>query len=106
MKFVAVFVSVFGWGFCFGQGIRFQLYRTGPCTTIEQLDTAYSLFKAPYSIDTGFFPKKGIVYLPHVGKYRIYFADGPFADTTIDIKDTGSFVFRYKEPDVALYGGG
>jgi antitoxin component YwqK of YwqJK toxin-antitoxin module len=105
MKFVAVFVSIFGWGVCFGQGVRFKLYRTGPCTTIEQLDTAYSLYKVPY-LDTGFFPKQGIVYLPHVGKYRIYFVEGPFTDTTVDIRDTGLFVFRYTEPDFALYSGG
>jgi antitoxin component YwqK of YwqJK toxin-antitoxin module len=106
MKYLTVLVFVFSWAFCFGQGVRFQLYRTGPCTTVEQLDTAYSLFKAPYRFDTGVFPKKGIVYLPGIGKYRIYFMEGPFADTTIDIRDTGLFVFRYREPDFALYSGG
>ncbi|HZY39584.1 MAG TPA: hypothetical protein VFE53_23170 [Mucilaginibacter sp.] len=106
MRFFAVLILVLGSSLSFGQSIRFQLYRTGPCSAKDQLDTAYSLYKAPFSIDTSFLPKKGIVYLPGIGKYKIYFDDGPIVDTTIDIRDTGLFVFRYAEPFVGLYPGG
>ena len=96
---ILLFTGVF---VCSGQGVRFQFYRTKACTTIEKLDTAYSLYKIPGSIDTDYFPKNGTVYLPGPGRYKIAMI-GPLLDTVFNIRDTGLFVFRYTEPDHGLY---
>jgi len=106
MKYVSVSVLVFGWSLCFGQGVRFQLYRTGPCTTVEKLYTGYYL-ESTDETDTSFYPKNGITYLPGKGRYRIIFEPfyGPLANY-INIKDTGLTVYKYREPDVGRYEGG
>lgn len=87
------------------QGVRFQFYRTKACSTIEKLDTSYSLYKTRGSTDGNYYPKAGTVYLPGKGQYGI-FADGPHIDTIFNIRDTGLFVFRFKEPDHGLLNTG
>jgi len=87
--------------FCMGQSVRFQFYRIKACATVEKLDTDYSLYKIPGSLDTDYEPKNGITHLPGPGKYGIS-AWGPRIDTVFNIKDTGLFVFRFKEPDHGL----
>jgi len=87
--------------FCTGQGIRFQFYRTKACSTVEKLDTSYSLWKIS-DINSNYQPKAGTVYLPGPGSYGIW-AEGPSLDTIFDIRDTGLIVFRFKEPDHGLY---
>jgi len=84
------------------QSVRFQFYRTKACTIIEKLDTVYSLYKIPGSVHTDYFPKKGTVYLPGPGTYKIV-TRGPLLDTVFNIRDTGLFIFRYREPDHGLY---
>src|ERR1700733_12894284 len=109
MKYLALFVSLFGWGLCFGQGVRFQLYRTSPCSTIEKLDSGYYLENSADETDTSFFPKNGITYLPGKGRYKIFFEPfyGPLPDSPyVNIKDTGLTVYKYREPDVGRYQGG
>jgi antitoxin component YwqK of YwqJK toxin-antitoxin module len=89
--------------FCSAQTIRFQFYRTKACSVVEKLDTNYSLtLLSPSLKDSSYKPKNGTVYLPRPGQYTIYF-EGPVLDTAFDIRDTGLFVFRYKEPDHGLY---
>ncbi len=102
IKHIAFILLVLSSIVCSGQGVRFQFYRTKACSTIEQLDTAYSLFKIPRVFDTSYTPKAGTVYLPVPGRYGI-FSNGPLIDTVLDICDTGFFVFRFKEPDHGLY---
>lgn len=99
---ILLFTGVF---VCSGQGVRFQFYRTRACTALQKLDTAYSLYKVSGSIDTDYFPKKGTVYLPGPGRYKIAMI-GPLLDTVFNIRDTGLFVFRYAEPDHGLYNTG
>jgi len=98
VKYILIFLSCVVTNFCSGQTIRFKLYRTKACTTEEKLDSNYSLYKISGNLDTGYSPKGGIVYLPNLGKYRIW-ALGPLIDTVFNIRDTGLFVFRFKEPD-------
>jgi antitoxin component YwqK of YwqJK toxin-antitoxin module len=57
-------------------------------------------------MDTAFFPNAGITYLPGKGNYSLEFPWGPYPDTLITIRDTGLFVFKYKEPKIGLYSGG
>ena len=89
----------------FAQGVRFQFYRTKACTTIEELDTAYSLNEFTGEVFKEYLPKNGTVYLPKTGVYSI-FSYGPLLDTLFNIRDTGLFVFRFKEPDHGLYNTG
>ncbi|GEM_PF-1789963 len=103
--FFLLLFFIFTCNCCFCQGVRFQLYRTKACTVAEQLDTNYTMHKMPLSIDTDYFVKKGTVHLPGPGQYRIDFNDGFYLDTTIEIRDTGLFIFRVKEPDFGLYDG-
>jgi antitoxin component YwqK of YwqJK toxin-antitoxin module len=105
LRYIA-FISLFaGPSLCSAQRVRFQFYRTRACTTVEKLDTDYALYKIPGSLDSDYSPKKGSVYLPKPGRYGISFVNGPLVllDTVFDIRDTGLFVFRYKEPDHGLY---
>lgn len=102
IKYFSLFVLVIASTLCHGQSVRFQFYRTKACSSVEKLDTAYSLYKIPGSLDTDYLPKKGVVYLPGKGRYGIA-ARGPLFDTVFNIRDTGLFVFRLKEPDHGLY---
>jgi antitoxin component YwqK of YwqJK toxin-antitoxin module len=106
MRYFPAAIFLFLGTVCFGQSVRFKLYQTGSCSPKERLDTAYALYKAPFSSDTAFIPKKGIADLPGIGKYRIYLHNGHVVDTTIDIRDTGLFILRYREPDIGRYPGG
>ena len=106
MKNIVFFLFLFTCKFCVGQVVRFQLYTTAPCSIIEHLDTAYSLYKITNTGITDYFAKKGIVNLTDTGKYGINLEDGPYIDTLIEISDTGLFVFKYKEPKIGLYNGG
>ncbi|MEP6613921.1 MAG: hypothetical protein ABJA76_18590 [Mucilaginibacter sp.] len=102
LKHIALIPLFTGVFYCSAQSVRFQFYRTKACTIIEKLDTAYSLYKIPGSIDTDYFPKKGTCYLPGPGRYKISII-GPLLDTVFNIRDTGLFIFKYTEPDHGLY---
>lgn len=102
IKHIALILVLTRAGICYGQTVRFQLYRTKACSAIEKLDTAYSLYKIPGSVDTDYVPKKGVVFLPGPGRYGIS-ALGSLLHTVFDVCDTGLYIFRYKEPDHGLY---
>jgi hypothetical protein len=78
------------------------LYRTKACSTVEKLDSTYALYKIGAKLDADYVPKSGIVHLPGPGRYGV-FASGPIIDTVFDIRDTGLFIARFKEPDMGLY---
>lgn len=92
--------------FCSAQNIRFQLYRTAACTVTEKLDTEYSIYKIPGSLNANYYPKSGTVYLPGPGKYKVELYRGPIIDTIFNIKDTGLVVYHYKDPLIGYYWGG
>ena len=102
-KYLIAFLIVATSNCCFGQGGKFQLYLTKSCSTVQLLDTSYYL--TPINrFDTSYSPKAGTVYLPKAGRYVIGFNSGPLLDSSIiDIKDTGIYVYRYKEPIIQLY---
>jgi len=101
IKYIAIVPMLTACLCCSGQGFRFQFYRTKACSTVEKLDTQYEIHKVG-NLDTGYSPKAGVVYLPGPGSYGIWM-DGPLLDTVFDIRDTGLFVFRFKEPDHGFY---
>jgi antitoxin component YwqK of YwqJK toxin-antitoxin module len=107
MKNLSLFIIIISCNICFGQGIKFQLYLTKACSTVEKLDTTYYLYKVPGNMDTAFIPKAGITYLPSKGRYMIGFDNGPILDSPfIEINDTSLVIFRLKENKIALYEGG
>ncbi len=106
MKSFALMLSLLFTSLCNGQAYRFRLYRTAACKTTSYLDTDYALYKIPGSIDTDYMPKAGTVYLPGPGRYGLVLNNAPHIDTVFEIRDTGLFVFNYKEPDVGLYYDG
>jgi len=69
-----------------------------------KLDTSYSLSKVG-DLNSYYNPKAGTVYLPGPGHYLIY-AEGPALDTVFDLRDTGLYIFRFREPDHGLYNTG
>jgi len=101
MKYIWLFLLCVLINLCSGQTIRFKLYRTKACTTDQKLDSNYSLYKIPGNLDTSYRPKGGVVHLPGLGKYGIRTL-GPLIETVFNIKDTGLFVFQFKEPDHGL----
>jgi antitoxin component YwqK of YwqJK toxin-antitoxin module len=102
MKLTALILFIFSSTICYGQGVRFQLYRTKACSTVEKLDSSYSLYKIGKMLDTSYLPKSGTVYLPGPGKYGVL-GVGPIIDTVFDIRGTGLFIARLREPDAGLY---
>jgi antitoxin component YwqK of YwqJK toxin-antitoxin module len=103
MKLIVLMLCLLFSHICYSQTYRFQLYRTAACKTSSYLDSDYALYKIPGSIDTDYYPKAGTVYLPGPGRYGLELGDAPTVDTVFDIRDTGLFVFKYKEPDVGFY---
>jgi hypothetical protein len=86
-----------------GQGIRFQLIRKDFCTGLSHIDsTGYSLIdkRNDTTYSAFYLSKNGVLSLPRVGTYFIstYYIDSLFTDIKIEIKDTGLFVYNFKEP--------
>src|SRR5579862_5407649 len=102
MKLTVLILFISCSNICFGQSVRFQLYRTKACSTIEKLDSSYWVYKVGALFDTSYSPKSGIAYLPGPGKYGVS-GIGPIVDTVFDIRDTGLFIARLREPDAGLY---
>jgi antitoxin component YwqK of YwqJK toxin-antitoxin module len=103
VKYLTFILLMISCGLCKGQGVKFKFYLTKVCGNIEELDTSYYL--SPVNqLDTSFFPKAGITYLPKTGRYLIGFNRGPLLDSSIvDIRDTGLYILRYKEPEIQLF---
>lgn len=88
---------------CYGQEVRFQLYLTKACSIVEKLDSSYSLYRIDENLEKGYASKSGTVQLPSPGRYGIYVLSGHVLDTVFDIRDTGLFIARCKEPEEGLY---
>ena len=89
-----------------GQNIKFQLVRKDDCSGISHIDsTGYSLIDKLHdtTYPVLYQSKNGIISVPNVGTYYIdtYYTDSLYTNIKIEIKDTGLFMYNFKEPKLS-----